>query len=137
MEGYTMAKVAQAEDLRALKEGYRTLRKQLTSVGFISSGSLVRRYMPCGKLGCRCQGDPRQLHGPYWQWTRKVRTKTVTRRLTAEQANLYRQWIDNRRRMAEIISEMEEISQRAAELLVDTGGLGSPSRGRPDGGRSR
>lgn len=31
-----------------------------------------------GTPGCRCKADPPQLHGPYWQWTRKVAGKTVT-----------------------------------------------------------
>jgi hypothetical protein len=29
-------------------------------------GERLRRFMPCGKPGSRCQGDPPRLHGPYW-----------------------------------------------------------------------
>ena len=74
--------------------------------------------MPCGKPGCRCQADPPQLQGPYWQWTRAVRGKTVTRRLSEDQARLYREWIANRRRLLAIVAEMEEVSRQAAELLL-------------------
>jgi len=59
----------------------------------------ARRFMPCGKPGCRCQADPPPLHGPYWQWTRVVAGKTVTRRPTEPQARLYQEWIANRRRL--------------------------------------
>jgi len=74
--------------------------------------------MPCGKPGCRCHADPPQLQGPYWQWTRAVRGKTVTRRLSEDQARIYREWIANRRRLLAIVAEMEEVSRQAAELLL-------------------
>ena len=74
--------------------------------------------MPCGKRGCRCQADPPQLHGPYWQWTRVVAGKTVTRRLTEGQARLYQEWIANRRRLTRTIGEMEKLSQQAGEILL-------------------
>jgi hypothetical protein len=74
--------------------------------------------MPCGKPGCRCQRDPPQLHGPYWQWSHKVAGKTITRRLTPDQARLYQQWIANRRRLGELLARMEQVSGRAAEILL-------------------
>jgi len=94
------------------------LKAQIASVGFVSSGSVVRRFMPCGKPGCRCQDDPPQLHGPYWQWSHKVGGKTITRRLTQDQARLYQQWIANRRRISELLARMEQVSGRAAEILL-------------------
>jgi hypothetical protein len=104
--------------LAALEAELARLKAQITSVGFISPGSVVRRFMPCGKPGCRCQGDPPQLHGPYWQWSHKVGGKTVTRRLTEDQARLYQQWIANRRRLGELLLRMEEVSGRAAAILL-------------------
>lgn len=65
-----------------------TLKAQLASLGLTRPGSLVERYMPCGKPGCRCMGDPPALHGPYYQWTHKVRGTTVTKRLSKAQAEL-------------------------------------------------
>ena len=35
-----------------------------------------------------------QLHGPYYQWTRKIKGKTKTTLLTAEQMDRYRPWFD-------------------------------------------
>jgi len=52
----------------------------------------VSRYTSCGKPGCRCQGDPPQRHGPYYQWSRALSGKTVSRRLNETDANLYRTW---------------------------------------------
>ena len=104
--------------LAALEAELTRLKGEIASVGFVSPGSVVRRFMPCGKPGCRCQGDPPQLHGPYWQWSHKVGGKTVTRRLTPDQARLYQQWIANRRRLGELLVRMEEVSSRAAAILL-------------------
>ena len=38
---------------------------ELGQIGFALPGSLVLRTTACGKPGCRCQGDPPVLHGPY------------------------------------------------------------------------
>ena len=59
--------------------------------------------MPCGKPSCRCMGKPPRLHGPYYQWSYKLRGKTVSMRLTSEQAKLCQEWLENHRRLKNII----------------------------------
>ena len=75
---------------------YDALKRTVAEVGLLRRGSLVQRFMPCGKPNCRCQATPPQLHGPYYQWTRKVRGKTVTVRLTEQQAERVRDWTRER-----------------------------------------
>jgi hypothetical protein len=104
--------------LAALEAELDRLKAQIAAVGFVCSGSVVRRFMPCGKPGCRCQADPPKLHGPYWQYSHKVAGKTITRRLTPEQARLYQQWIANRRRIDQLLARMEQLSSQAAEILL-------------------
>jgi hypothetical protein len=111
-------RVADQQRLAALEAELARLKDEVASVGFVSPGSVVRRFMPCGKPGCRCQGDPPQLHGPYWQWSHKVGGKTITRRLTPDQARLYQQWIANRRRLSELLAQMEQVSGQAAKILL-------------------
>ena len=96
---------------------YRALAAELTEVGFISPGSVVVRETSCGKPGFRCQGDPPQRHGPYYQWSRAIAGKTVSRRLNEPEAELYRQWIANRRRLERIVTEMETLSAAAGETF--------------------
>ncbi len=107
-----------ATRLERYQRQYQTLQAQLAEGGFISSGSIVSRHTSCGRPGCRCQADPPQLHGPYWQWTRKVAGKTITRRLDQTEADHYREWIANGRRLARIITQMEKISANASELVL-------------------
>ncbi|MHB1598742.1 MAG: DUF6788 family protein, partial [Acidimicrobiales bacterium] len=54
-----------------------------------------------------------QLHGPYATWTRKVDNTTVTRHLTAEQAERYRPWFANARRLRDLRKQLENLSIRA------------------------
>lgn len=112
-------------ELERYQRSYRALAEQLASelatIGFISPGSVVSRYTSCGKPGCRCQADPPQRHGPYYQWSRAVAGKTLSRRLNETDAELYRSWIANRRRIEQFIAQMEQISTAASELLLSHG----------------
>jgi hypothetical protein len=104
-------------ELARLQRGYRALLDEIHDLGFIATGSVIERYTVCTAAGCRCHADPPQRHGPYYQHTRKVAGKTITSRLTPEQAERYREQITNRRRLDEIITAMDDISTQARDLL--------------------
>jgi len=42
----------------------------------------------------------------------------VSRRLSEEQAALYREWIGNRQRLERILDEMTEVAAAAGEILL-------------------
>ena len=109
-----------AENLPQLRRRHQALAARLGQVGFAVTGSLTRRYTTCGNPRCHCQADPPQLHGPYYQLTRKVADWTVTTRLTADQAARYAEWIANQRELRRLITEMEAISRQATELILKT-----------------
>jgi len=100
------------------QERYDAFKRALGAVGFIRRGSLVTRFMPCGKAGCRCQATPPELHGPYYQWTRKVRGKTVTVRLSRAEATALQVWITNGRQLDKIVAQMEILSLRITDRLL-------------------
>ena len=97
---------------------YEALKRSVLNLGFIRWGSLVKRFMPCGKPGCCCQRKPPRLHGPYYQWTRKVKGKTATVRLTSQEARIFQEWIANGRQFDRVISQMEKISSRITNRLL-------------------
>jgi hypothetical protein len=97
---------------------YEALKRSVLALGPVRRGSLVRRFMPCGKAGCCCQASPPELHGPYYQWTRKVRGKTVTVRLTREAARLVEEWISNGRQLDRIVAQMGVVSLRITQRLL-------------------
>lgn len=115
-----MAKKTRAGDLETLEQRYRALAGQLAGIGIISAGSLTRRFTHCNRPGCKCQADPPQLHGPYFQWTAKVAGKTITRRLSAGEASRYAEWIANDRELRRIIAEMRTVADEAAALILAT-----------------
>lgn len=90
---------------------------RLARAGQVLPGSLQQRHTYCGKPGCACQADPPRPHGPYWQWTRKVAGKTITRRLTPQQMQRYRPWIDNDRRIRQLLTRLETLA--IADLETD------------------
>ncbi len=107
-----------AQRLSGYERRYRELLAQIADIGFIATGSVARRYNRCGTPGCRCHGDPPQPHGPYWQWTAKVGGKTVNRRLSEREAELYSEWIANDRRLRAVINQMRKVAAAATELIM-------------------
>jgi hypothetical protein len=93
----------------------RQLQAQLAEIDFILPGTINIAMNRCGKPNCACHADPPRLHGPYITWTRKVKGKTVTRRLTPEQLERYQPWFDNNRRLRQLIGELEALSLKIAE----------------------
>ena len=92
----------------------------LGEIGFALPGSLVWRSTACGKPGCRCQGDPPVLHGPYLTWTRAVGGKTVTRKISEEQLARYQAWFDNAHVLHQLVTDLETLSLRAFEQAEGT-----------------
>ena len=96
----------------------RRLLADLDRVGWFLRGTLLQVANRCGKPGCRCKADPPELHGPYWQWTRKVEGKTVSVRLTDAQAELVRGWIGNAKTFDQRLTELEELSTRVIARIL-------------------
>jgi hypothetical protein len=101
---------------------FKVLTESLASLGPLRRGTVLRRFMPCGRPTCRCQADPPKLHGPYYEWTRKVKGKTVSARLTPNQALLMKQWIANARHLDQIVAALERTSFRMTEPLLKAAG---------------
>ncbi len=123
--------------LEALRAEYEAAKASLGEVGFTCEGSLVERYTSCHNPNCRC-ADPAERHGPYWQLSWKEGGRTVSRIISAEEAELYREWVANRHRLEEVLTEMRRISRQAAEqIAADTGhpfqGPARPRRSRSSG----
>jgi cyclopropane fatty-acyl-phospholipid synthase-like methyltransferase len=77
---------------------YTSLRQSLAKVGWISEGYVQDRGPGAG--------------GPHYQWTRKVRAKTVSVALSKEQYEWLHQAIANWRQVQQIIKEMQRLSRR-------------------------
>ena len=77
---------------------YAALRQQLAGIGYLSDGSVYRR--PAGQSGTR------------FTWSTKVRAKTVSLALSADQADWLEQAIAEHRRVKKILAEMRRLSRQ-------------------------
>ena len=88
-------------------------------------GSMVKRHIPCGNSSCWCAQGREHWHGPYYQWSWKVNGKTVSTRLTSEQAKLMSSYVRNDRELRRIVVQMRSISLRVVEAELNKISRGS------------
>jgi len=115
--------------LRALQREYRALTARLARTGPVHDGSVTRQTLKCGKPNCACRHDPQRRHGPYATWTTKVGGKTVSRRLSPEEAALLDEWIENRRELEKVRGRMVALSRKMVPLVLVAREPAEPSGG--------
>jgi len=103
---------------RAEQAQKREVLAALDGSGWFVRGSLLKVPNRCGNPRCRCKADPPALHGPYWQWSRKVAGKTVSVRLTDAQAELVRGWIANAKLVDHHLAELDEVTRQVTERIL-------------------
>jgi hypothetical protein len=74
--------------------------------------------MKCGKKGCKCQGTPPELHGPYYQWSAKVNGITKTVRLKSSEVDAYKGWVKEGKHLDELIAQWKKISLAVARREI-------------------
>jgi len=84
--------------LQAWQAEYEKLRRSLGTLGWISQGYVQNRGPGAG--------------GPCYQWTRKVRAKTVSVALSREQFEALAQAIQNWRQLQRTLRQMQQLSRR-------------------------
>jgi hypothetical protein len=84
-------------DLAQINAEYAQLRKRLARVGWISQGYVQDRGPGAG--------------GPCYQWTRKVKGKTVSVALSKEQFEALKQAIEDWRELQDILGRMQALSR--------------------------
>lgn len=73
-------------------------------------GSINTVFSKCGKKNCICNIDCTKKHGPYFILTRKVKGKTVSKRLKENQIQTCTTYIKNKKKLDQIIEQMIELS---------------------------
>ena len=100
---------------RRLEIHHAQLKRSLLKIGYILPGSVVKRFMPCGRASCRCAAGRSHHHGPYYQWSVVLQGKPAAVRLAPVQAGLYREWTQNNQNIRKILDKMRSVSMRLAE----------------------
>ena len=105
---------ASAAKLARLGQDFEAIKAQMQALGYVLPGTVQRRHYQCGKPNCRCMTKG-ILHGPYYQWTRKVGGKTVNLNLDPESAKLVKAWIGNNRMLRQLCRRLEKTSLAALQ----------------------
>lgn len=104
--------------LMQCQEIHASLAESLAHIGYLWPGTVQRQMLTCGKPQCACHRDSRARHGPYYYWTSKKMGKTVSRKLTREEAEILEVWIENRRTADATLKRMMEVSKHALTLKL-------------------
>jgi hypothetical protein len=110
-----MAQRSPKQLARAARARIERIRDALARIDYLCSGTLLERTKVCGKPNCRCATDPAARHGPYYEWGHMRAGKLVHRQVSAEQAELLRQAIDNHRYAQQLLRDWET----ETEQLID------------------
>jgi len=95
--------------LALFRQQYEETKAQLQALGYVVPGTVQKRYYSCGKPNCSCMTGG-ILHGPYYQWTRKLSGKTMNLNLDAEAAKMVQEWILNNRKLRKLCRRLENTS---------------------------
>lgn len=100
---------------KALKEKRQRVAKGLPDLAEVIRGSVVKRYLHCGKSECRChQGKG---HGPYnYLLTTVAPGKTRTVLISADQLPVVRRWVKNLSKLKKGLEKIVEINTRLLQL---------------------
>ncbi len=97
---------------------FRQARQELRQLGYFLKGTVLKRMMKCGHPNCACQRDASRRHGPYFEWTYKVKGKTVNVKLSPQAAPLYQAATKQHRKLKAALARMERLSRTALAQLA-------------------
>ena len=110
-----MPKLSPQKVLLQAQERIDRIKEAITEVDYVCSGTLLKRMMKCGKVGCACRTDPAARHGPYYEWGHMKDGKLSHRYVSAEQAELLQQAIANYRNVQELLRAWETETERVLD----------------------
>jgi hypothetical protein len=90
---------------------FRILKGEFQQLEYFCKGTLLQRMMKCGKAQCACRHDPAKRHGPYFEWTYKVKGKTVNVKLTRDVMPIFRAASYQYRKLRSLLHRLETLSQ--------------------------
>jgi hypothetical protein len=72
----------------------------------IIDGSISTAMAKCGQKNCKCQTDPKALHGPYYRWIGNINGHKTTRTITKEMAQECMRWNENYQKLQKQIAKL-------------------------------
>ena len=100
---------------RRIRQRTSDLRRAISAMDFVASGTLHTRTKVCGRKNCRFAVDSDARHGPYYEWSRRQEGRLVHSVVTAEQAQLFTRAIGSYREIQRLLTRWER--ETAQDIL--------------------
>lgn len=101
--------MSKAVDVPSLVADYERLKKVLAGVGLIAQGTIIPRRITKPDPSDRRK---KKSYGPYYQWTMKIKGRTVTINLSPSQVREFKKAIANNRKLENTLTRMRELSEQ-------------------------
>jgi hypothetical protein len=105
--------------IERLQSQMEKLVREIGALGPMRRGSLVERYLPCGRPGCHCGRSDSRGHGPKYSLTYKVKGRTKTEYVSPEQVPWVREQLQNHARFLELSKQLVETSEQIGRLRLE------------------
>lgn len=102
----------------AHQQRFRQALQELQQLDYFLKGTVLKRMMKCGRPQCACHRDPAKRHGPYFEWTYKVKGKTVNVKLSPQAAPIYKAATKQHRKLKIVLARLERLSKTALAHLA-------------------
>ena len=98
------------EMLRQRRDG---ILKEIASLEQMRRGSVCEQFIECVR-----KDGSKSTRGPYYLYTFKQKGKTISRRVSRSQADLYRRQIEAFRRFQKLTRELTGIGEKISDLAL-------------------
>ena len=88
------------------------VKRRITEIDLVCSGTLLERTKVCGKPSCRCASEEEARHGPYYEWNRRLQGRLHHRAVAPEQAGVITRAMDQYQRLLALLEDWEHESAR-------------------------
>ena len=110
---------ATSNPLRELQRRRQELLAKVATIGEFRQGTLLDRFIKCGKSSCRCATSDQHAHGPYPSLTYSVAKKTVTRLIPAGHAvEQTKQQLSEFKQFQDWVAEFTEVNRAIYETQL-------------------
>jgi hypothetical protein len=102
----------------ALRNRRQGLTNLLPPLGEVLRGSLMERYLTCGKPDCKCARG--ELHGPVWYLSVTLdQSHRAGCTVPGDQVEQVRRWIENYHRVKENLEKISDINRELMRRRKD------------------
>jgi hypothetical protein len=113
--------MSKAVGVPSLLANYEKLKKELSAVGLIAQGTITPRRITKPDPSDRRK---KKSYGPYYQWTMKIKGRTVTVNLSPSQVREFKKAISTNRKLENTLTRLRELSLQ----ILNGSTVGVPKR---------